>query len=126
MRCFAEGRPARCPSLFAWKFGSLKGMSDFVRIAGKSELPGVDSAQEYAFGDRTICIANVNGEYCALDNVCPHQGGPLGMGYVEGTKVVCPWHGWQIEAKTGVTETGEAAVPVYELRIEGDDVLVKV
>lgn len=101
-------------------------MADFVRIAAKSELPDVDSAQEFNAGDHTICIANVNGEYCALDNVCPHQGGPLGMGTVEGTKIVCPWHGWQIEAKTGTTHHGIQAVPVYELRIEGDDVLVKI
>jgi nitrite reductase (NADH) small subunit len=101
-------------------------MPEFVRIAGKSELPDVDAAQEFTAGGRTICIANVNGEYCALDNVCPHQGGPLGMGHVEGSKVVCPWHWWQIEAKTGASESGEPAVAVYELRIEGDDVLVEI
>jgi nitrite reductase (NADH) small subunit len=101
-------------------------MSDFVRIAGKSELPDIDSAQEFTAGDRTICIANVNGEYCALDNVCPHQGGPLGMGIVEGSEIVCPWHGWQIEAKTGKTERGVPAVAVYELRVEGDDVLIRI
>lgn len=101
-------------------------MSDFVKLANKAELPDVDSAAEFTVGDRTICIANVNGEFCALDNVCPHQGGPLGMGTVEGTKIVCPWHGWQIEAKTGTTERGQPAVAVYELRIEGEEVLVKV
>ena len=100
-------------------------MSEFIRIANKSELPEVDSAQEFTAGDHILCVANVNGEYCALDNVCPHQGGPLGMGYVDGTKVVCPWHGWQIEAKTGTTDSGQPAVAVYELRIDGDDVLVK-
>ncbi len=99
-------------------------MAEFVKVAKKSELPDVDSAQEFTVADRILCIANVNGEYCALDNVCPHQGGPLGMGSVEGSKIVCPWHGWQIEARTGATESGEPAVPVHQLRIEGDDVLV--
>ena len=99
-------------------------MAEFARIARKSQLPDTGSAQEFAVNGRNICIANVNGEYCALDNVCPHQGGPLGTGYVAGSRVVCPWHGWQIEAKTGVTQSGERAVPVYELRIDEDYVLV--
>lgn len=98
-------------------------MSEFVKIAKKSELPETDSAAEFTAGEKTICIANVNGEYCALDNVCPHEGGPLGMGFVDGSKVVCPWHGWEIEAKTGANESGEN-VKVYTLRIEGDEVLI--
>lgn len=98
-------------------------MSEFVKIAKKSELPETDSAAEFTVGEKTICIANVNGEYCALDNVCPHEGGPLGMGFVDGSKVVCPWHGWEIEAKTGANESGEN-VKVYTLRIEGDEVLI--
>ncbi len=99
-------------------------MPEFTKIATKSELPEVRSANEFTVGERTICIANVNGEYCALDNVCPHQGGPLGMGLLDGSKIVCPWHGWQIEARTGKAENAQATVPVFELRIEGDDVLV--
>jgi nitrite reductase (NADH) small subunit len=99
-------------------------MSEFIKIAKTSELPEADGAAEFTVGDRTICVANVNGEYCAMDNVCPHEGGPLGMGYVDGSKVVCPWHGWEIEAKTGNAASGEGVVPVYELRIEGDDVSV--
>jgi len=98
-------------------------MSELVMVAKKSELPEVDSAAEFTVGDTTICIANVNGEYCALDNVCPHEGGPLGMGFVDGTKVVCPWHGWQIEAKTGAADGG-GSIKVYPMRIEGEDVLV--
>jgi len=99
-------------------------MSEFIKIANKSELPEVDSAAEFTAADHTICIANVNGEYCAVDNVCPHEGGPLGMGFVDGTKIVCPWHGWEIEAKTGKAANGQASVAAYDLRIEGDDVLV--
>lgn len=101
-------------------------MSEFIKIANKSELPEMDAATEFTVGARTICVANVNGEFCAMDNVCPHEGGPLGMGYVDGSKVVCPWHGWEIEAKTGKVADGEGAVAVYELRIEGDNVLAAI
>ncbi len=100
-------------------------MSEFVKVATVSELPDEDAAQEYTVGDTMVCIAKVNGQYCALDNVCPHQGGPLGMGFIDGEKLVCPWHGWEFNPKTGRTDTGDDRVTVYELRIEGDDVLVK-
>src|SRR5438477_6058785 len=100
-------------------------MSEFRKIATVQQLPQEGEAQEFSIDDRVVCIANVNGDYCALDNVCPHRGGPLGQGIIAGSKIVCPWHGWEIEAKTGEAN-GQPAVPVYELRIDGDDVLVKV
>lgn len=100
-------------------------MPEFRKFTTIQQLPGPGEAREFLFEDRDLCIANVDGEYCALDNICPHRGGPLGQGFVEGTKIVCPWHGWEIEAKTGEAN-GQPAVASYELRIEGDDVLVKV
>ena len=51
-----------------------------------------------------ICLANVNGELSALDNVCPHRQGPLGQGWVEGETVICPWHSWAFNARTGLAE----------------------
>ena len=98
---------------------------EFRRVTSLGQLPGEGLAREFTLDGRIICIAKVNDEYCALDNVCPHRGGPLGQGLVEGTKITCPWHGWQVEAKTGEVN-GQPAVAVYDLRIEGDDVLVKI
>ena len=81
---------------------------------------------EFTLGDRVICVANIAGEYCAMDNVCLHRGGPLGQGMVEDGKIVCPWHGWQYDPKTGVaTHNPNAKVAVYPLKIEGEDVLVE-
>ena len=51
--------------------------------------------------DREVVILHVDGEFCALDNQCPHRGGPLGGGQIEGCAVVCPWHNWKWHAKTG-------------------------
>jgi len=68
----------------------------------------------------------VNGFYRAMDNVCLHRGGPLGQGMIEGGKVVCPWHGWAWDPKTGAAEQNpNAKVAVYPLKIEGGDVLVE-
>jgi nitrite reductase (NADH) small subunit len=72
-----------------------------------------------------ICLANVDGRLAALDNVCPHRGGPLGGGWLDGETVVCPWHCWAFSATTGMAEPPEhAKVAVFSVRIEGEDVLV--
>jgi nitrite reductase (NADH) small subunit len=102
-------------------------MAEFIKLTVQSELPAVDEAKEFPCGDRTLCIANVGGTYSAMDNVCPHRGGPLGEGTVERGKVVCPWHGWAWDAKTGVAEQdSNAKVAVYGMKIEGGDVIVEI
>lgn len=74
---------------------------------------------------RMVCIANVNGRLYAMDNVCPHRGGALGQGTVEGGFVVCPWHGWQIRPETGVPEQDRSCtVECYQVEVVGDDVLI--
>lgn len=98
-----------------------------VRIAQKSDLPSEGEAKEFAVGEKTVCVAKVAGEYSALDNVCPHRGGPLGQGVVEDGKIVCPWHGWQYHPKTGaVSHNPSVRIPAYPLTIQGDDVLVDI
>lgn len=101
-------------------------MSEFQRVMDVSELPPAGEAREAACGDRLICIANSGGELSAMDNVCPHRGGPLGQGIVEDGKLICPWHAWAFDVKTGAAaHTPQAGVDVYEIKVAGDDVLVK-
>lgn len=101
-------------------------MGTFVRIASKSEMPSEDQAKEFPCGERVICVANVNGNLSAMDNVCLHRGGPLGQGDIEDGKVVCPWHGWMWDPATGQAVHAPAAkVAVYSLKVEGEDVLVE-
>ncbi len=72
-----------------------------------------------------VCVANVGGEYHAMNNMCAHRGGPLGQGPVLDGKVICPLHGWMYDPKTGVPEDDpHRVVAVYKLRIEGEDVFV--
>ena len=54
-------------------------------------------------GDTTVALTHQNGEYGALDNRCPHQGGPLGEGSIETGLLRCPWHGWDFDPLTGET-----------------------
>lgn len=99
----------------------------YIKLASQAELPSPGEAKEFSCGDRTICLANVNGTLSAMDNICLHQGGPLGQGLVEGGKVVCPWHGWRWDPKTGeAAHNPNARVAVYPIRIENGDVMIDI
>jgi nitrite reductase (NADH) small subunit len=101
-------------------------MSEFVRICAKAELPPSGDAREFTSGEKVICIANDRGEIAAMDNACPHRGGPLGQGLVENSKMVCPWHAWAFDLKTGeAAHSPQVRAEMYEVKVDGDDVLVK-
>jgi|SRR5690348_13950386 len=99
----------------------------FIRVGSINDLPSEGEAREFEVHGRNICVANVDGGYAAMDNVCPHRGGLLGQGTVAGGKIICPWHGWEFDPQSGAASHDEnEKVPVYQLKIEGDDVLVDV
>jgi nitrite reductase (NADH) small subunit len=102
-------------------------MGQFIKLATQAHLPAADEAKEFPCGDKTICIANVNGAYSAMDNVCLHRGGPIGQGMIENGKVVCQWNGWAWDPKTGeAAHSASARVAVYPMKIENGDVMVEV
>ena len=102
-------------------------MAKWVKLCGLAVAPAKGQVAEAEVEGRAFCLANVNGELTALDNVCPHREGPLGQGWIEGDAVVCPWHSWAFNVKTGVSEYPvNEVVKVFPLRIEGEDVLVNV
>ena len=97
-----------------------------IKLTTQSELPGNDEAKEFPCGEKTICVANVNGTITAMDNVCLHRGGPLGQGVIEGSKIICPWHGWAFDTATGEAAHNAAAkVVVYPLKIENGEVMIQ-
>jgi nitrite reductase (NADH) small subunit len=99
----------------------------YIKIAAETELPAEGQVKEFEAAGKTICVARVNGTCSAMENNCIHMGGPLGQGYVENGKVVCPWHGWEYDAATGALEGDpKTRIDVYPLRIENGDVLVDV
>jgi nitrite reductase/ring-hydroxylating ferredoxin subunit len=101
-------------------------MSRFVKMATLGELPA-GAASEVEFEGRVYGLFNVEGEILAIDGICPHQGGPLADGTLEGTMVTCPWHGWQFDIRTGSTPLGpKIKQAVFEVKIEGQDILVAV
>ena len=85
---------------------------------GSPEVAEIDGTQ--------IAIFYADGEYFAVDNTCPHQGGPLGDGKVEDACVYCPWHGWQFDLESGEHVHGKGTAATYEVRVEAGDVYVVV
>jgi nitrite reductase (NADH) small subunit len=102
-------------------------MSNLVKLTTESSLPGANEAKEFPCGEKTICVANVNGAYSAMDNICLHRGGPLGQGMIAGGKLICPWHSWAWDPKTGeASHNSSVKVAVYPMKIENGDVLVEI
>jgi nitrite reductase/ring-hydroxylating ferredoxin subunit len=101
-------------------------MPRFVKMATLDEIP-VGGGKEVEFEGRIYALFNVDGSICAIDGICPHQGGPLADGPLKGTTVTCPWHGWEFDVCTGKTPLGpKIKQPVYDVKVEGTDVLVAV
>lgn len=74
---------------------------------------------------RTLALFNVGGTLYAIDNTCPHRGGPLGEGDVEGAIVTCPWHGWRWDVTTGRNANNPTVqVACYPVSVERDGVFV--
>jgi nitrite reductase (NADH) small subunit/3-phenylpropionate/trans-cinnamate dioxygenase ferredoxin subunit len=98
----------------------------FVLAAKKSDVPP-GTIREFAVGGKTVALANVEGEFHAIDNTCLHQGGPLGDGPLEGKVVTCPWHGWEYDVTTGrVVQNATVGVSCYAVEVRGDEVFVNV
>ena len=97
-----------------------------IRIASTSELPAEGRAKEFICDHKPVCVARVDGTLTAMDNVCPHRGGPLSDGVILDSKLVCPWHGWQFDPKTGMSvQVPDTGVKLYKITTEGDDVFLE-
>src|SRR5688500_945678 len=96
----------------------------FVRSCPASLLrPG--EMVERVVDDHQILLCNVDGQYHATGAVCPHQNGPLAHGALHEHTIVCPWHAWEFDCRTGEHDFNPAIrIRVYAVRVEGDDVLI--
>ena len=100
-------------------------MSDLIKVAETSDLkPG--EGKTVTAGDRELALFNIDGKLHAIDNICPHHGGPLGEGMIDGCIVTCPWHGWRFDCTTGQSPViPTAKVDRFDVVVEGNDVKVK-
>ena len=75
-------------------------MSEFVTVARTEDIPP-GTGKTIEVNGVWIALFNVNGAFFAVDNTCPHAGGPIGEGKLSGEIVTCPWHGLEFNITTG-------------------------
>jgi thiamine pyrophosphate-dependent acetolactate synthase large subunit-like protein/nitrite reductase/ring-hydroxylating ferredoxin subunit len=81
--------------------------------------------QTVTAGHQGICLTHYKGKFSALDNKCPHQGGPLGEGSIENGLLRCPWHGWDFDPCNGKPPGGfDDGIDTFEVKEEGDAIFV--
>ncbi len=99
----------------------------FRRVAAAGEVaPG--SALLVEVAGQEIALFNLGGEIFAIDNTCPHSGGPLAEGDIQSDRVTCPWHGSIFNIKTGEVLDPPAMedVATYGVRVTEDDIEIDV
>jgi nitrite reductase/ring-hydroxylating ferredoxin subunit len=98
--------------------------AELIRVATIGQVqPGGGTV--VTVGGRTLALFNVDGSYYAIDNTCPHRGGPLGEGDLEGCVVTCPWHAWGWDVTTGANTNNPAVkVRCYPVTVRGDGLFV--
>ncbi|RMF72154.1 MAG: thiamine pyrophosphate-binding protein [Acidobacteria bacterium] len=96
------------------------------RVASTGDLPE-GRVMTVVAGHRTLALTHHEGRFAALDNACPHQGGPLGEGSIEGGWLRCPWHGWDFHPCTGKPPGGyDDGVETCPVEVRGDEIWVGV
>jgi len=98
----------------------------FVAVARVSELAAGEMKFAAVDGQR-IVLANVEGQFYALRDVCGHRNAPLSRGRLLGHLIECPLHFALFDLRTGKLVDGpiSADVPAYEVRVEGETVYIK-
>ena len=101
--------------------------TEFHKVAKTSDVDDGEAVQVMV-GKKEIAIYNLEGEYFATDDICSHAYASLADGYIEGTQIECPLHGGCFDIKTGKAMTPPVTedLKTYEVKIDGDDILVNV
>lgn len=100
-------------------------MTPFVKVARLKDLQRGTGMMVVGPHDKPMALFNVGGEVFAINAVCPHRGGPLANGKLDGHVVTCPWHGWTFDVRTGQPDhPGGHCVAAYEVKVERGDIYV--
>lgn len=101
-------------------------MAEFAEVARASDIaPGAIAIVKV--GESEIALANVNGQFYAVQNECTHAQGPMGEGeWVDEYNLECPWHGSMFDIRTGETRNPPATEPLKTYEVKVEDGVVKV
>ena len=103
-------------------------MGQLVKVGTTAEFEDLEAGKLVEVGGQSIAIFTLGGTYYAIENTCPHRGGPLAEGMMAGEEVICPWHGSRFNIKTGavVTPPAQRGVKSFPVRVTGDDVEIEI
>ncbi len=102
-------------------------MSDFIQVAKVSDVISAGKLI-LEIEDRMVVLLHINDQFFCVDDVCTHDGGPLGEGKLCGFELACPRHGAKFDVRNGAALTMPATEPtvIHEIKIEGDNVFVRI
>ncbi len=100
--------------------------SDFVTVAKVGAIAEGEGAS-FQVGDRLVAVFLHQGEYLAIDDLCPHMGASLGAGDLDEAGVVtCPWHAWRFNAREGTwCDNPRLSIDTFEVRVKGNEIQVR-
>jgi nitrite reductase (NADH) small subunit len=100
---------------------------NWIRITAAENIPPREG-RAVQVGELSLAVFNMGGRFLAIENRCPHSGGPLADGIVGGAMVTCPLHNWRICLESGqVSHPCESGVPqVRTFPVEVEDGIVKI
>lgn len=97
-----------------------------VKVKTVAEMPA-GSLITVAVNGVNYALCNVDGQLHCLDGVCPHAGGPLGDGNLYGMSIVCPWHEWAFDCRTGGNDYDETIqLRKYPVSVDDGNILIDV
>lgn len=101
-------------------------MPAWIPVADLTDCPP-GTCLELVVEGRIVAVYNFAGELHALDGVCPHQGGPLGQGQLDGPIVTCPWHGWQFDVRDGQHQISPTLQqPTVAVKVTADKIMIQI
>ena len=98
-----------------------------VVVVNRADVPEGGATVVSVDADLAIAVFRVGDSFYAIDNRCPHKGGPLGLGVLSGSVVTCPWHGFTVDVRTGVCPRNPGLrVRAFEVEAAGDDLRITI
>lgn len=105
--------------------GTYSPVAEYLRVARVEDVPP-GTVKTFYVGEQHLAVANVDGEFYAIQDVCTHDGGPLGEGEVLDHEVECPRHGAHFDLRTGRATAFPAVMGIrtYPVRVEDSEIRV--
>lgn len=97
-----------------------------TKVCSINDVPAGSVAEVFVAGI-PYAVCNVDGKIYCVDGTCPHAGGPLGQGSLEGTRLTCPWHAFEFDCQTGLNDDDEdMTLSTYTATVERGEIFVEI